>query len=205
MQSAPAAVLTRDLPGPGIPDPFFSASATGTGRSPGDPARLRGEAMDAVPAPMPARPGGTDPHTGWVAAARAAGHPVIVVQPGRFDPEPLPLWSFAMPPNDLLEAAREYARARVEWVHVPMPTIASMLMLGESLRGPRPAGPAVRSGGPTAVVWARLVAEQHVGPSAVSRTRDGITTHALDVPVSWLAVPITRIGPALGPTGPRAA
>jgi hypothetical protein len=109
-----------------------------------------------------------------------------------------------MPPNDLLEAAREYARAGREWVHVPMPDIASTLSLGRAIRGPRPTGPALRLGGPTALAWPSLVSEQHVGPCAITLVRDRVCHHALDVPVGWLTFPISRVGPALGPGGPAA-
>jgi hypothetical protein len=154
--------------------------------------------MTSLPAPHePADPPGRSPssesdspYAEWIDRARAAGHPVRSVTSGRFRPEPLPIWSAQMPPNDLLSAATEYARAQVAWVHVAMPSSASLLALGQAIRGPRPTGPAVRPGLPTAVSWRRLVAQQHVGPSAVSDIRAGATAHALDLPVSWLAFPI---------------
>jgi hypothetical protein len=156
----------------------------------------RGEAMASTDsAAQPAGELSRDPFAEWTAAARAAGHPVLSIAKGRFHPDPLPVWSPQMPPNDLLHAAQEYARAGVEWVHVLMPSMASLLALGEAIRGPRPAGPAIRRGLPTAVSWPRLVAEQHIGPSAISVTRNGVTDHALDLPLSWLSCPITRAGP----------
>jgi hypothetical protein len=40
-----------------------------------------------------------------------------------------------------------------------------------------------------------LVAQQHIGPCAISDTRNGITVHVLDLPVSWLSCPVLRVGP----------
>lgn len=133
----------------------------------------------------------------WRLRARAAGHPVIAVRAGRFRPQRLPVWSISMPPNDLLDAAREYARSRVAWIHVEMPTLASLLTLAGAVHGPRPSGPARRPGGPTSVTFQQLVAEQHIGLSAVSDTLGGVTTHALDLPMAWMPCALRRVGPAL--------
>src|SRR3954451_646173 len=67
--------------GPRASGPFFAAVSPRTPRPASDPVHLRGEAMDALrrpesPADEPAQ------HAGWIAAARAAGHPVVVVQAG---------------------------------------------------------------------------------------------------------------------------
>lgn len=60
--------------------------------------------------------------------ARAAGHPVLGVAPGRVEPsDRYPRWIPPSPdgqlaPNDLLEAARETAYARISWIHAVLPT-----------------------------------------------------------------------------------
>jgi hypothetical protein len=137
----------------------------------------RGDAMTAQP---------DEPYAAWIQRARSTGHPVLTVREGRFAPEPLPLYLPTMPPNDLLDAALEYARARVRWVHVVVPTTTAAVALAMAIRGPRPTGPAIRPGSPAGVPFPRLVAQQHVGPSAVTLMIAGRTTHAVDVPVTWL-------------------
>jgi len=155
--------------------------------------RPRGEAVtsplppDASPVPV------DDPYAVWAARARNAGHPVLAVLPGRMHSDPMPIWLHTMPPNDLLDAAKEYARSRVAWVHVVMPSAADALTLGAAVLGPRPSGPAVRAGSPAGLPFQRLVAQQRIAPSAVSETVDGTTTHAVEIPVSWLAHPVLRV------------
>jgi hypothetical protein len=82
-----------------------------------------------------------------------------------------------------------------------MPGLPELLALHRSVVGPRPTGPRRRRGGPAGVPWKRLVAQQHVGPMAISDTRDGVTVHALDLPVGWLICPILSVGPPVGPHG----
>lgn len=154
------------------------------------------------PATGPARPDreadrpDTDvPFAGWIRRARAAGHPVVAVVPGRFRPDPMPIWRRSMPPLELLEAAQEYARAQVEWVYVVMPSMRTMVALSASIAGPRPSGPARRSGSPASVPWRVLVAQQRIAPRATSVTRDGDTVHLVEIPVFWLPFPIRPVGP----------
>jgi hypothetical protein len=101
-----------------------------------------------------------------------------------------------MAPNDVLDIARERQRARVAWVHAILPAAGDLLALGEALRTPvvRPARPGL--------LWPLLgVRRTHpgatgttpVGLVAVSETRDGVTVHVLEVPVSWLDRPVTVV------------
>jgi hypothetical protein len=143
----------------------------------------RGDAMTAQP---------DEPYAAWIQRARSAGHQVLSVGEGRFDPEPLPLYLPTMPPNDLLDAARAYAQAGVMWVHVVVPTMRAAVGLALAIRGPRPTGPAIRRGSPAGVPFPRLVAEQHIGPSAVTLVVNGRSSHAVDLPVNWLEC---EIGP----------
>jgi hypothetical protein len=80
-----------------------------------------------------------------------------------------------------------------------MPTMSALLALGPAIAGPKPTGPALRPGTPAGVPWRRLVAEQYVGPSAVTLIRGGVAVHALDLPASWLAFPIVAIGSPVSP------
>jgi hypothetical protein len=138
------------------------------------------------------------PFGGWLRRARAAGHPVQGLGLGRYRPDDLlPLWSWAMPPNDLLDAARETARREVDWFHAVLPDQKALLLLHRCVVTPPPRGRRRRPGGPTATPWPQLVAQQEVGLCAISDTRAGVTTHVLEIPVVWLACAILRVGPPL--------
>jgi hypothetical protein len=153
----------------------------------------------------------------WVDRARRAGHPILDARLGRLHglPVPTPIPG-ETPPNDLLASQREAARAGVAWARALMPTSGDLLALGEALRGA--AAQPIRTG-----LWSRLgrrggqrdatlagasrqglapglarrsgsrVGAEQVGPLAVSETRDGVTVHVLEVPLSWLDRPITVI------------
>jgi hypothetical protein len=136
--------------------------------------------------------------TEWVDRARRAGHPVQDARVGRLRPRPIPVALPGTTPNDRLAIAREHARAQVAWVRVLMPTSNDLLALGEALR-PSPA-PARRPGLLSRLgrrgqprTTAQGGAGGGVGPVAVSDTVDDVTVHVLEIPVSWLARPVTVI------------
>lgn len=150
------------------------------------------------PARRVARPAvdADDPYGAWLRKARGAGHRVILLALGRYHPENLmPLRSWAMAPNDLLDVAREDARRRVDWVHAVLPDQAALLALHRCVVTPAPRGRRRLRGGPTATPWTLLVAQQHVGLCAISDTRGGLTTHVLEIPAGWLACAILTVGP----------
>lgn len=179
-----------------------------------EPVQVQRTARDAGPSTVPAgavtpppvrgtarsHPAPDDPFGAWIRRARAAGHPVQALGPGRYRPDNLmPMWSWSMPPNDLLDAAREVARRNVQWVHALLPDQAALLALHRCVVSPPPRGRRRRAGGPTATPWRRLVAQQDIGLCAISDTRGGVTTHVLEIPTSWLACPVIRIGPPAPP------
>lgn len=128
----------------------------------------------------------------WVARTRSAGHPVIAAGPGRFRPRPIPVPVSGMPINDVIDAERERQRAKVAWVHAVLPTSAALLALGDAVRAPIPA-PVPRGLWPRPRRAGAGAGVTPVGPVAVSDTLDGVTTHVLELPVSWLTRPVTVI------------
>lgn len=86
---------------------------------------------------------------GWMAAARAAGHPVEAVRTGwwrqpcedlLWRPGPGPDGTIA--PLDLQDMAVERARNQAAWVHVILPSRAALWRLTETLQSARPLTPA---------------------------------------------------------------
>ena len=208
--SAPTAVLNPGRFAHDGREPVTPADLARTERDELGPVRTERDVTAALP---PSLPGATrtavlpdDPYGAWVRRAHAAGHPVQLVAPGRYRPQNLmPLWSWAMPPNDLLDVAREEARRRVDWIHAVLPDQLALLTLHRCVVTPVVRGRRRRPGGPTATPWFRLVAQQHAGLCAMSDTRDGLTTHVLEIPVAWLDCHILRGGPPVTPgPGPGA-
>ena len=155
---------------------------------------------------------GTAPLAAWLDRARSAGHPVLSVHPGRYRPLPVPTPTPGMAILDRMDIAREHQRARVAWVHAIVPTTGDLLTLGEAVRTPV-ARPARRRG---LFAWLLVgrrsqlgaTAVPPVGPVAVSDTRDGVTTHVLELPAAWLDRPVTVIrrpaGASSGSSAPAA-
>ena len=147
---------------------------------------------------------------------RAAGHPVVTTGPGRWNttdhPTTLPT-DAELAPNDLLDAAREAARARVAWVHAVLPTAVDAVQLAATFhsatrppvpqqapigrRGPwrtllrRPVGRAV-GGDPRRVPFAVLVDQMPTGVVTLTEHRAGRAVHVVEIPAAWLTARSTR-------------
>ncbi len=85
----------------------------------------------------------------FAARARAAGHPVLAVAPGRWQGighyAPGRSLALAEPaPNDLLDTVHDVARSRIDWIYAVTPTAADAVRLAAAVqpRTTRPAAPA---------------------------------------------------------------
>jgi len=153
----------------------------------------------------------------FVARARDAGHPIEAAGTG--------LWAgpddhadraagrdAAIAPNDVLDAAREAARARVAWVHAVLPTLADAVRLAAAVQtspsddvaatsarpwqhggtGPawlrllrRPSGHGI-VGDPRRVPFEQLVAEMPLTVRTLTVHRRGRAVHVTEIPAVWI-------------------
>jgi hypothetical protein len=141
--------------------------------------------------------------------ARAAGHPVLSVAPGRWnDPDTFPRWCPLTPdaqasPNDLLDLARHAARDRVPWVHTVLATYPDAKALARAVR-PIPAvvrqtsrrsslwrdllrRPVRAAGGdPRRTCHERLVDQMPLSLVTHVARRGDRTVHVVEIPAAWL-------------------
>ena len=152
----------------------------------------------------------------FAARARTAGHPVLAVAPGRWNGAGHPTLGRSLPlgdllPNDLLDAVRDVARSRTDWVHAVLPTATDAVRLAAAVhpasklprrarteRAPwrdllRRATGAGHRGDPRGDPLERLLAE--VPPTVITLTehQDGRAVHVVEIPAAWLTHPLAEV------------
>jgi hypothetical protein len=160
--------------------------------------------------------------TAFTTRARAAGHPVLHAAPGRWtSTETFPTWTperpdGKLPPNDLLDLARDVAHARVGWVHAVLPTYTAAVRLAAAVQPagtlvPRQmSGPATASaaspwrellrrpsrgqhGDPRRVPFSVLVDQTPLSVVTLTVQQGGRTVHVVEIPAGWLGRPLVEV------------
>jgi hypothetical protein len=153
----------------------------------------------------------------FAARARAAGHPILTTGSGRWaDTGRYPDGAYVtsdrdLPPNNLLDAAREAARSCHAWAYVEVPAAADAVCLATALHGSAPAMPhharrgqggwlellrrptSGRRGDPRRIAFRVLVAEIPLSLVTLTAHCAGRTVHVVEIPAAWLTLPFTEV------------